>query len=292
MLSSMTAFASTTGEIGNLSWRWDLRSVNARGLDLRVRFPPGHERLEPLVRERVGKRLHRGSVTASLQVELRGAVIGVSINHEAAALVARAAHELARDLDLAPPTSDGVLTVRGVVETAEPKTDADDATDNEMIASLDSALDQLIAMRGEEGQRLADILSDQLARLETAVADVEAMPARQPEAIRGRLSDALAALIENSQGLDPDRLHQEAVLLFQRSDIREELDRLGAHIEAARGLIASDGPVGRKLDFLTQELNRETNTICSKAQSLDITRVGLDMKSTIDQFREQVQNVE
>lgn len=292
MLSSMTAFASTTGETGNLSWRWDLRSVNARGLDLRIRCPSGHERLEPKTRERMSKRLNRGSVTASLQVDRRSAVAGVSINREAAASVARAAHELAREFDLAPPTSDGVLAVRGVVETAESEADADESTDAELIASLDLALDQLIAMRREEGQRLAVILSDQLDRLTAAVADIEAAPARQPEAIRSRLSEAVAALTDNGQGLDPDRLHQEAVLLFQKSDVREELDRLGAHIEAARDLIAMEGPVGRKLDFLTQELNRETNTICSKAQSLDITRVGLDMKSMIDQFREQVQNVE
>ena len=292
MVSSMTAFASTAGDSGALSWRWDVRSVNARGLDLRVRCPSGHERLEPMIRERVGKRVTRGSMTVSLQIERRNAPVGLTVNRDAAALIAGAAKDLAREFDLTPPTSDGVLAVRGVVEASDPESGADEAIGDDLMASLETALDQLMMMRRDEGQRLAGILVEQLDQLQAAVSDIEAAPARQPEAIRDRLAEALSVLVENGQGLDPDRLHQEAVLLFQKGDVREELDRLGAHIDAARELIAANGPVGRKLDFLTQELNRETNTICSKSQTLDITRIGLDMKSTIDQFREQVQNIE
>jgi len=193
-----------------------------------------------------------------------------------------------------PPTLDGLLSVRGVVEAVEAETDdeARAALAARVLADLDNALAALVADRMREGRAMAAVLTGHLAEIERLAAAAEASPARTPEAIRARLAEQVATLLGATEKLDPDRLHQEAVLLATRADIREELDRLAAHVAAAHALIAEDGPVGRRLDFLAQELNREVNTLCAKANDRSLTAIGLDLKAVVDQFREQIQNVE
>ncbi len=293
-LCSMTGFARVDGAGEGYRWTWEVRSVNGKGLDIRLRLPPGFDHVEPAARERIAAGLARGNVQAGLAAQHEAGTGRVHINEEVLAEVIAAMERVGAKVAAAPPTLDGILAIRGVLETVE--SDPDEATrtalSGHLIADLDRAVADLIAMRTREGAAIAAVLTTRLDELERLARAAEASPARTPKAIRARLVEQVTALLDAAPGLDPDRLHQEAVLLATRADIREELDRLYAHIAAARELLASDAAVGRRLDFLAQEFNREVNTLCSKSNDRALTAIGLEMKAVVDQLREQVQNVE
>ena len=293
-LSSMTGFARADGAGEAHRWTWELRSVNGKGLDIRLRLPPGFEHLEAPARERLGAALTRGNVQIGLTTQSQPGAARIRINDEVLADVLEAMARIGKRIDVQPPSLDGILAVRGVVESVEVEADEDirAALAERMLADFDTALAGLASDRAREGKAIAAMLTTRLDAIEKLAAVAEASPARTPEAIRTRLAEQVALLLDASHNLDPDRLHQEAVLLATRADIREELDRLGAHIDAARALIAEDGPVGRRLDFLAQEFNREVNTICAKSNDRGLTAVGLELKAVVDQFREQIQNLE
>ncbi|MCR4282601.1 MAG: YicC family protein [Bauldia sp.] len=293
-LSSMTGFARADGAGDAYRWTWELRSVNGKGLDIRLRLPAGFEHLEIPARERLGARLSRGNVQAALTAQSQAGATRIRINDEVLAEVVKAMERIAGRIDVQPPTLDGILSVRGVVETIEVVEDeaVRAALAAGILADLDAALADLAADRLREGAAIAAVLQNRLDEIERLVRAVEASPARTPDAIRARLAEQVAALLGAAPALDPDRLHQEAVLLAARADVREEIDRLDAHLAAARALLAEGGPVGRRLDFLAQEFNREVNTICSKSNDRAVTALGLELKAAVDQFREQVQNLE
>ena len=296
MLNSMTGFATLKGEALGFDWVWDLRSVNAKGLDLRLRVPDWIDGLEPAVRTALGKALNRGSVSLSLRVQ-RGDTEGtLALNTvqlgpvlDALSEVEQAAMD--KGVTLAPSCATDILSLRGMLDISVHETDT-----KALLAEIMKTLPDLIGAFGEmrraEGEALDSVLKEQLnqvARL-TDAAGKEA-EARKDDA-RATLKANLSRVLENADNVDEARITQELAILAVKQDVTEELDRLGAHINAARDLIASGSPVGRKLDFLMQEFNREANTLCSKSQSVALTRIGLDLKAVIDQMREQVQNVE
>lgn len=294
-LASMTGFARVEGSHGGARWTWELRSVNGKNLDLRLRLPAGMEELEASLKARAGQVLARGNVSAnlSLQREQGGAVLAV--NEAALEAVLRAIQVLHRRLpDAAPPTLDGILAHKGVLELIEPEEDeaARLALQTAVSDSFDAALAGLVDMRLSEGATIAQVLDTHLNTIAAATQAAEALPARQLEAIKARLKAQLEELVAAVPALDPQRLAQEAALLATKADVREELDRLSAHVDAARKLLATGGPIGRKLDFLAQEFNREANTLCSKSNDVALTAIGLELKAVIDQLREQVQNLE
>ncbi|HEY8247768.1 MAG TPA: YicC/YloC family endoribonuclease [Hyphomicrobium sp.] len=293
-IKSMTGFARAEGALGPAVWHWEVRSVNGRGLDVRLRLPPGSEHLEPKVREVVGRHVTRGSLTVSLASEWHDDSQEIRINERALAQVMVAAARVRTLTDAAPPRVDGLITIKGVLDVVERQEDAEQAAarGDSMLKSLDGAMVALVAARASEGSRLAATLNAQLDQIERLVGIVQASPARTREAVEQRLKEQVARLMDASNGFDPARLHQEAVLLATRADVEEELQRLISHIGAARELMAEESAVGRKLDFLAQEFNREANTLCSKASDVEITRAGLALKTVIDQLREQVQNIE
>jgi uncharacterized protein (TIGR00255 family) len=293
-IKSMTGFARAEGALDGGTWHWEVRSVNGRGLDVRLRLPPGSEQLEPKVREVVGRHVARGSLTISLSSEWHDGGQEIRINERALAQVMVAAARVRTLTDAAPPRVDGLITIKGVLDVVERQEDAEQAAARSeiMLKSLDGAMVALVAARAAEGSRLAATLNAQLDEIERLVHIVEASPGRTREAVEQRLKEQVARLMDAGNGFDAARLHQEAVLLATRADVEEELQRLISHISAARELIAENGAVGRKLDFLTQEFNREANTLCSKASDIEITRAGLALKTVIDQLREQVQNIE
>lgn len=293
-LKSMTGFARRDGTSGAATWHWEVRSVNGRGLDVRLRFPPGYEALEPKVREAAGKELTRGSVSVSLSVGRQTAQNEIRLNEVALAQVIKAAERIRELTGGEASRPEGLLSLKGVLEVADENDtpEAVEAAHAAMVASFADALAGLVAARSAEGARLAVVIADQLVEIERLVTAVEVSPARTPEAISKRLKELVGRLVETDNGFDPARLHQEAVLLATRADVEEELRRLRMHIAAARDLLAEPGAVGRKFDFLAQEFNREANTLCSKANDPDITRAGLALKVVIDQMREQVQNLE
>ena len=293
-LQSMTGFARSDGALDGTAWHWELRSVNNRGLDLRLRLPPGFEALEPKVRDRIAKSVARGSVNASLSVSRRSRTGDVRLNQVALDRVLEIATRLSEQTGAAKPRVETLLGLKGVLDIAE---DADDeetqaAEHAAVLAGLETALAGLIAARRDEGRRLKEVLGRQIEEIARLAEVIEASPVRSVEAIRSRLAEQVARLMDTNQGLDPARLHQEAVLLATRADVEEELKRLKAHVEAARVLLREEGTIGRKLDFLAQEFNREANTLTSKAADQEIARAGLALKVVIDQMREQVQNIE
>lgn len=293
-LQSMTGFARSDGALDGTAWHWELRSVNNRGLDIRLRLPPGFEALEPKVRERIAKAISRGSVNASLNVQRRTRVGEVRLNQAALDRVLAIATRLSTEIGAEKPRVEALLSLKGVLDIAD---DADDeetqaAEHAAVLAGLETAVGGLTEARRSEGARLKQVLSAQIDEIARLAGIVETSPSRSVEAIRARLADQVARLVETGQGLDPARLHQEAVLIATRADVEEELKRLKAHVEAARALLTDEGAVGRKLDFLAQEFNREANTLTSKAIDQEIARAGLALKVVIDQLREQVQNIE
>ncbi|QYO79001.1 YicC family protein [Devosia salina] len=287
----MTGFARAERQAGPLRVRIELKSVNGRGLDMRLRLAPGLDAVEIPLRQLLSKTLSRGSINLVVTLD-RGAGSGaVRVNQQALATVIAALEDL-RQVDAAPPRLDGILALPGVLELDE----GAGATDEDEQAALildcaAEAIERLKAARLQEGAEIAAVLRGQLDSIALLVDKAETHPARSRAAIEIRLRAQLAAL-RDDPGLSQERLAQEALLLATKADIQEELDRLRAHIAAARTLIEQGGPVGRRLDFLAQEFNREANTLCSKANAVDLTAIGLDLKAVIDQLREQVQNVE
>ncbi len=296
MIKSMTGFASGKGAFGPHSWTWELRSVNGKGLDLRLRLPDWLTGLEAALRGDLSKQVNRGNITLSLRMGREESAADVRLNTPAmeAALDALAQTEAlagARGVLLAPSKASDLLALKGMLEAGA---DADDPA--QLVEHLKSEFGGLLAsfieMRGSEGEALSGILAgqlDQVAKLTDQAAD---LAERRRVEMAQNMRENLTRVLDNTQGADPDRVAQELALIAVKADITEEIDRLKAHVTAARSLLTQDGPVGRKLDFLMQEFNREANTLCSKSQNAELTAVGLELKAVIDQMREQVQNVE
>jgi uncharacterized protein (TIGR00255 family) len=292
-LSSMTGFAESAGGQGGLAWRWEAKSVNGRSLDLRLRTPPGLDGIEAPARKLAATRFQRGSLQVSLTIEPQEGARGLTIDTAALASAVKLAHELAAETGLQPARVDGILALKGVI-VAEESAPADPMSralrDAAVLESLAAAFDALVRERLNEGAKLAALLSAQLDEIARLTREAGALAATQPAALKDRLQVQLKELLAGA--LPEERLAQEAALLAARADVREELDRLAAHVEDARAMLANGQGVGRKLDFLAQEFNREANTLCSKSSDIALTRVGLALKAVIDQFREQSQNVE
>jgi uncharacterized protein (TIGR00255 family) len=290
----MTGFARADGHADGISWVWELKSVNGKALDLRFRLPPGFEALELPLRQSLAQKLKRGALSINLSLTRIGAAAGLRVNREALDQLAALAQQLVAEGKAAPPSADGLLALRGVLEGSEEVADAAERERRQqsLLPSFETALAQLAAMRIAEGERLIPVLEARLAEIAELLAAAEDNAAAQPERLKARLSDILAELLAAAPPLPPERLAQEAALLVAKGDIREELDRLAAHIVAAQELLAEGGAVGRRFDFLCQEFNREANTLCSKSADVSLTRIGLALKAAIEQLREQVQNLE
>jgi uncharacterized protein (TIGR00255 family) len=291
---SMTGFADSSGSHEGLRWRWEAKSVNGRSLDVRLRVPPSFDSLEPPARMLAAERFRRGSLQVSLTVEPQEAARGLRVDPAALASAVKLAREVAAETGLAPARIDGLLALKGVIVQEEtvaldPLQRAD--RDAAILKSLADALDALVKARATEGAKLAALLIAQINEVERLTNEAAGLAAAQPQALRQKLAAQLADMLAGTS-LPEDRLAQEAALLAARADIREELDRLHAHVQDARALIAGSEAAGRKLDFLAQEFNREANTLCSKSSDIALTRVGLALKAVIDQLREQAQNVE
>lgn len=293
-LSSMTGFARTQGAQDGWRWHWEVRSVNARGLDVRVRFPESFEGLEGPARILATERFARGNISASLTLTNDPVRGSIRINPEVLAQVIGALDILKGKVAAAPPTLDGILALRGVLEPQTTELSEKDlaARDAAVLDSLANALDALGTARREEGTRLHAVLVQQVERMEELVHQAERLAATQPAHLRTRLKTLVDELLAARSGVSEERLAQEVALLVTKADVREELDRLKSHLAQARSLFAAKGAQGRRLDFLAQEFNREANTLCSKSVDIELTRIGLELKAVIDQLREQVQNVE
>ncbi|MQW90674.1 YicC/YloC family endoribonuclease [Sinorhizobium saheli] len=293
-LQSMTGFARREGSSGRYRWAWELRSVNGKGLDVRLRLPPGLERLEQDCRRLASQYFSRGNLQVALSLNGAETAVEAVVNREALAAVLKLREQLGDLVDPAPLRFDTLLSLRGIVDFREPEESESEraALDAEILAGLELALADLRAMREEEGRALGQVLLAQLDRIEQLTATVENDPSRSPAAIAERLAQQVALILDNAASIDRERLHAEVALLATKADLREEIDRLGSHIAAGRDLLAKGGPVGRKLDFLAQEFNRESNTICSKSNAAAVSAAGIELKVVIDQFREQVQNLE
>jgi uncharacterized protein (TIGR00255 family) len=293
-LASMTGFARAQGASGPYAWAWELKSVNAKGLDLRLRLPPGWDAVEAPARTALSKALARGTVSATLTIDRANTTPAVRVNEEVLAALVDTAKKAASRFGVAPPSLDSLLGMKGVFEVTDAEENAGErqAAEQAIVQGFEEALKELAATRAREGDALKRILSDRISEIEKLSAAADANPARKPEAIRAKLSEQVKALLATGEKFDADRLHQEAMLLAAKADIREELDRLTTHVAAVRKLLKDGGPVGRKLDFLAQELNRESNTLCAKANDVSLTATGLELKAAVDQFREQVQNLE
>ena len=293
-LSSMTGFARSHGAAGPYAWAWELKSVNAKGLDLKLRLPSGWDAIEVPVRNRAAEKLARGSVFANLTVDRQGVAPVARVNEAVLAAVIATLKELDGKVRASQPSLDGILALKGVMDVTEAEENEDERRTAEaaIVAGFVQGLGGLEQMRRAEGETLGRVLAARLDEIAALAARAEAAPGRKPEAIRARLAEQIATLLDGSQRFDSDRLHQEAILLATKADIREELDRLVSHVAQARKLIGSGGPAGRRLDFLAQELNRESNTLCAKANDGELTNIGLELKAVVEQFREQVQNLE
>ena len=289
----MTGFARTEGEGAGMSWTWEIKSVNGKSLDFRLRLAPGFDALEPQLRSMLAQRFRRGNFSANLAVA-RTKAATFRVNREALAQLVALMNDLAREVEAAPPRLDGLLALRGVVEMVED--DEDDAVVEQrnlaVLGGWATLLDRLSAARAEEGARLAVPLRGHIEEMARLTKAAEESAAAQPAAIRERLQTMLSSLTELVPGLMEERIAQEMALLVARSDIREEIDRLHAHLDQAAELLNQGEAIGRRLDFLCQELNREANTLCSKSADVELTRIGLALKATAEQFREQVQNIE
>ncbi|MSP42517.1 MAG: YicC family protein [Alphaproteobacteria bacterium] len=293
-IASMTGFGHSDGEYEDFRWTWELRSVNGRGLDLRIRMPADLSSLENTIREKTGQKLKRGNIQISLQISRSGGATQIRINPGALQQVLAVLSEIEMQAGLAPSTADGILNIRGVVEQIEPE--ETEASREQRLAALltsfDLALADLLNSRAAEGRRLHAIVSGQVTEIARLTAASAERAAGAVEMLQERLTQQLATLLENRASLSEERLAQEVALLAAKADIREEIDRLNAHVSSAQSLLKESAPVGRKLDFLIQEFNREANTLCSKSPDIALTRIGLDLKVQIEQLREQIQNIE
>jgi len=296
-ISSMTGFASTSGQQGDSDWRLDVKSVNGRGLDLRFRLPPGFESLEQKLRSAAQKAMKRGSITVSLTVRFQSAEGRTSINESALAAMIEALGATRSRLEeagipVAPTQAEAVLALPGILTTKDENGPADlDALHQEILIGFHAALEALLRERWAEGVRLEHVISTQVTQIESLTSNAKERAEEAVIALRERFDAQLATLLSDAS-LSEDRLQQEAAVLASKADIREEIDRLHAHVAAARALLEMDEPIGRRLDFLTQEFNREANTLCSKSPTDALTRIGLDLKTVIDQIKEQAANIE
>ncbi len=296
-LFSMTGFASGQGSEDGTSWTWDIRSVNAKGLDVRLRVPEWLEGFENELKSRTIKAVDRGNVSITLRLirseDSRGRMqINTPALQTALALLRQVQAEADNaGLTLAPVSAADILSLRGVLDLASPEQDSAPLV-KKLLSEFDSLLTDFVNMRRTEGAALQNVLTEQLARIESLATEAAQRAADRRPMIEESLRTNLARVLQNSEEADPNRVAQELALIAVKSDVTEELDRLSAHVAAARKLLATGGPVGRKLDFLMQEFNREANTLCSKAQNAGLTEVGLELKTVIDQMREQVQNIE
>ncbi|MFV0358921.1 YicC/YloC family endoribonuclease [Tropicimonas sp.] len=296
MVNSMTGFAARTGQGVGHAWTWDIRGLNARGLDVRLRVPDWIDGLEPALRARLGAELKRGSVSLSLRLVRDEETAGPGIDPAALDQVLAALDQVmvrarARGVEMGAPDPTQIVAMKAVAAPGAETADAA-ALRELLLADFATVLADFQQMRASEGAAIGQVLTGQLDTIETLVAAAAQRLDGRADKAREALREALARVLENAEGFDEARLTQELALIAVKSDVTEELDRLRAHVAAARALLAEEGPVGRKLDFLTQEFNREANTLCSKSQDVALTRVGLDLKAAIDQMREQVQNVE
>ncbi len=297
-VASMTGYARAEGRDAQTSWVWEAKSVNGRGLELRCKLAHGHDSLEIAARDAAAKRLKRGNVQVSLTISRMGEQSLLQVNTPLLGQLLSMCKEWeGRFPGVAPARLDGLLAIKGVLEPADNAEQGDDeatllAREAAMKLTMESMLDQLAAMRRDEGSRIGAVLKAQLAEIAQLTAKAAACASLRPEAIRERFQAQLAAVLEAAPSLAEERVAQEVALLVVKADIREELDRLKAHVEAAEELISQGGAIGRKLDFLAQEFNREANTLCSKSADVELTRIGLDLKAVIDQLKEQVQNIE
>ena len=296
MRHSMTGFASGQGEALGLSWSWDVRSVNARGLDVRVRVPDWIEGLEQALRGVLSKRLARGSVTVSLRLQGSATELAQELNEAQLDRVLSALQRIEeeamnRGLSLTAPTAADLITLRGVMDVPQQQADPA-AVRAHLLTDFEPVLDSFVASRASEGAALIQVLTEQLAQISAFVDQAADLAEARKDEQKERLNAALTRVLETAESVDDQRITQELAMIAVKADVTEELDRLRAHVEAGQALLVADGAVGRKLDFLMQEFNREANTLCSKAQSSPLTAVGLEMKTVIDQMREQVQNVE
>lgn len=293
-LQSMTGFARTQGQFEDISWIWELRSVNGKGLDLRLRIPNGYEALEIKSRNLLSNYFARGNIQISLSVTQSSAASIRIINQDAVSALLEAARELQEKVGGELPSAAELMSMRGVVELTEKQLgdDEKEKLHSAILKTLEEAALALVDMRKSEGSAISKVVSGQVAKIAQLHAQIEANDARSPAAIKQQLQMQVDKLIENNAEFDEQRLYQEVAILAAKADLQEELDRLVVHVKAAQDLLRSDGPVGRRLDFLAQEFNRECNTICSKSNSAEVTSIGLDMKLIIDQFREQLQNME
>ncbi|KQP73609.1 hypothetical protein ASF60_09195 [Methylobacterium sp. Leaf113] len=291
ILSSMTGFARAAGTTGPVQWAWEVRSVNGRGLDVRLRVPSGYDAVGEVARTALQKTLARGQCQLNLTLTRPDSAPRVRINEALLGQLAAAIARVPRPEGLAPASLDGLLGIRGVIESDEEPGADTDALAHDLAAGVVQLVADLVEARRAEGRALRAVIEGQLSEMARLTAAAEACPARKPEAVKARLAATVATLLE-AGSLDPDRLHQEAVLIAAKADVREELDRLQAHLASAAELLAAGGAIGRKLDFLAQELGRESNTLCAKANDVTLSRIGLDLKAVVEQFREQVQNVE
>ncbi|KUL96192.1 hypothetical protein DK26_04760 [Bosea sp. WAO] len=291
-IESMTGFAREAGTVATHAFAWEVRSVNGRGLDVRVRVPPGFELFSEAARKLMSAAFSRGTLHVNLAITSAAAPARPRINQEALAALVEAASAVPLPAGMAPASLDGLLAIRGVVEIAEEAEDAVSALEKPVLAALERLVASLKQARLAEGLALEAVIAGHLATIARLTGEAENHPARSVEAVKARLAGQVAALLEAGHALDPQRLHQEAALLAVRADIREEIDRLHAHVAGLRELLAQGGPIGRKLDFLAQEFGRESSTLCAKAGDPGLSRIGLDLRTTVDQLREQVQNVE
>ena len=290
----MTGFARAEGRHGVWAWAWELKSVNGKGLDLRCRLPPGLDALEGPARERIQRKFRRGSVTANLQMQRGGGADRLIVNEAALAQVLALHKRLAGQVDAAPLRLEALLAVRGVAEAVEAPESEEARAEREtaILASLDGAIARMAEARAGEGRRLTEVLQGQIAEIRRLTAAARASAAAQAERLKARFAEQLALILAQRPPVAEERLAQEIAILATRGDVREELDRLAAHCEGAAEALAEGGGLGRKLEFLAQEFNREANTLCSKSTDTELTRIGLDLKAAIDQFREQAANIE
>lgn len=285
---------TTNGTSASPQWTIELRSVNNKGLDIRLRVPSGMETLDQQIRKQLSAELSRGSITLNLNLKREDRKGSTELNIEAFNDLLHAAKTASEISNLPMPDLGSLLTGKGILREKETEENEDDKNNLQqaILTDIKTAIENLVTARAEEGTKLQATIEDRLKKISTLTADATKTSDALPETIKARLKENIARLMEQSEGFDPDRLHQEAMLLSVKADITEELDRLRAHVEQADDLLGRSEPVGRRLDFLCQEFNREANTLCSKASSKEMTYIGLELKTIIDQLREQVQNIE
>ncbi len=293
-ISSMTGFARAQGQHGNLSWTWELKSVNGKGFELRSRVPAGFEALDIEIRKRLGAKISRGSINVALQTRAVGDAAPISVNEAALKALIAVAQKFENEYALGGARVDGLLAIPGVVENNAAAVDEDEQASREaaVLKSFDDAVSGLVKARQAEGAALQPVIADQIDQIETLTGEASACAGTQPAAVKERFLARVQDYLADVSSLQPERIAQEVALLAAKADVREELDRLTGHVAAARDLLKQKDAVGRKFDFLAQEFNREANTLCSKSQDMELTRIGLALKNVIGQFREQIQNIE